>query len=1241
MKPLAEAQLEDSSLGNGQASARQVVRKPLARGEGLGRFSIERLVGRGAAGLVYAAHDRARGRVVALKTLQVLDPLGAEWLKQEFRALRGISHPNLVRLHELFADDEQAFFTMDLIDGVPFDQFVRGNGTPGSRRLAWQPTVLGQRAEESLRRLLIQLACGIEALHRAGKLHRDLKPANVLVEPSGRLVILDFGLVLDRNAGAACTSAGGIAGTPGYMAPELFRWQAATEKSDWYSAGAMLYETLTGELPQPVLHASPAREARHRAALAAAGVRADLQQLCSALLEPSAELRADTARVLEILGSKPLHRWAQDPLGVPLVGRDGPVSSLQRAHEECRAAARPRAVFVSGPSGIGKTALLAEFVRRHGEASLVLSGRCHEQEAVSHEAFEGVIDALVAYLSRRSEEAVLELVPAPDAPHLIRLFPGLARVPTLAGFAEGERAGDPRERRALACAALRHVLRRLGTERPLTLIIDDLQWADLDSAQLLYELFSEPEPVRCLLVLAFRPRVEDSPCLERLLGGSRCLADLIDVDELQLAELDPGDARALAEVLLSGQIPSTELEAQAEALCREASGSPLLIHEIARYRRRHAGTDEPRVGLRDVVRDRLRAVSERGRRLFELVCVAGTPVREDVLCGALGEPSIDAWVIELESERLIQSGRQDRAGALETVHDAIRAAALAELPAGQLCELHARLAAAYATSTEPDVEALARHYAGSEQHSQAAAWAERAAARAGDRLAFHRAAELYRLAFSLQPAARARLQPFLANVLADAGRGQEAAAVFIEVARACPAREALAHRQRAAEQWLVSGHIEKGLAVMREVFSELGVRLPRSRAAALASLVGSRLRLRLRGLDFSEKSEATVSAEELLRVDACRSAGILSFVRPLHGSALQAQFLLRALAAGEPERIALGMGMEAVVRGSEGRWDESAALRQRGWALARRSASPHALAFQHFAEGYAAYLAGQWQHCVDAATQADRMFTQQCRGSRWELNTMRFFWGNALVHLGCYRELRRRLRGWLTDAENRDDRYARAAFRLIGTRSLRLAEDDPAQGLEDIRVALGEWSLPDLGVHRFLAEVAQTQILLYQDRREQAWSTMQRLLGEFQSSSLSRVQLCRIHAHHHAAATELAMAGVESLASSRRHLQRAARHQRRLEAEGVAWARALAQHVAAARLLLEGRAGEAAAAFEQAIVQLNACGMRFYEESAAYRLAQLRGGNAASPLLQQATVTMAAQGVRVAARLAQALAPGS
>ena len=99
---------------------------------------------------------------------------------------------------------------------------------------------------ERLRNLLRQLAEGLYTLHQAGKLHRDVKPSNVLVTKGDRVVILDFGLVVELSD---VETNSGIAGTPAYMSPEQRSGSPLSESSDWYSVGVMLYEAITGELP--------------------------------------------------------------------------------------------------------------------------------------------------------------------------------------------------------------------------------------------------------------------------------------------------------------------------------------------------------------------------------------------------------------------------------------------------------------------------------------------------------------------------------------------------------------------------------------------------------------------------------------------------------------------------------------------------------------------------------------------------------------------------------------------------------------------------------------------------------------------------------------------------------------------------------------------------------------------------------------------------------------------------------
>mgnify|MGYP000858801704 FL=1 len=148
--------------------------------ERLGPFDLLRTLGAGAMGQVYEAVDTRTGQRVALKMLFDIDPASVYRLKREFRRMADTVHENLVTLYELHNVNSTWFFTMELLSGV-------------SLKAALQDA---ERCDfKGLRGLLRQLAHGVHALHRAGRIHRDLKPSNVLVTPEGRLVILDFGLV--------------------------------------------------------------------------------------------------------------------------------------------------------------------------------------------------------------------------------------------------------------------------------------------------------------------------------------------------------------------------------------------------------------------------------------------------------------------------------------------------------------------------------------------------------------------------------------------------------------------------------------------------------------------------------------------------------------------------------------------------------------------------------------------------------------------------------------------------------------------------------------------------------------------------------------------------------------------------------------------------------------------------------------------------------------------------------------
>ena len=195
-----------------------------------GRYRIVGLLGKGGMGEVYRADDLTLAQPVALKFLPETMLSNQEWLtrfRNEVRAARQVSHPNVCRVYDIAEADGQMFLTMELIQGEDLASLLRRIG-----RLSPDKAVEMARG----------LCAGLAAAHDKGVLHRDLKPANVMIDEQGRVRLADFGL-----AGGDAAAEGGIAGTPAYLAPELFERQAATVQSDIYALGLVLYEMFTGK----------------------------------------------------------------------------------------------------------------------------------------------------------------------------------------------------------------------------------------------------------------------------------------------------------------------------------------------------------------------------------------------------------------------------------------------------------------------------------------------------------------------------------------------------------------------------------------------------------------------------------------------------------------------------------------------------------------------------------------------------------------------------------------------------------------------------------------------------------------------------------------------------------------------------------------------------------------------------------------------------------------------------------
>ena len=244
----------------------------------------------------------------------------------------------------------------------------------------------------------------------------------------------------------------------------------------------------------------------------------------------------------------------------------------------------------------------------------------------------------------------------------------------------------------------------------------------------------------------------------------------------------------------------------------------------------------------------------------------------------------DALAI-LRSGRLIRGTGPAELDVIESYHDRVRETVVAHLNPTTREQHHRRLAYVLETSGRADPEVLAFHFQAAGDAETAGGYYAAAAAGAAGTLAFDRASKLYQDALELLPAShsdRSRLRIDLADALANAGRGYEAARQYLAAAEVAPAHDALDLRRNAAMQLLISGHIDEGLGVFDAVLRAVGMSLPTT-WGSIVSMLYHRALVRLRGPSFRQREPGDLRIDDIRRTDVCWTAaaglGLVDYIR--------------------------------------------------------------------------------------------------------------------------------------------------------------------------------------------------------------------------------------------------------------------------------------------------------------------------------------------------------------------------
>ncbi|HEY5947604.1 MAG TPA: hypothetical protein VIV40_19000, partial [Kofleriaceae bacterium] len=482
----------------------------------------------------------------------------------------------------------------------------------------------------------------------------------------------------------------------------------------------------------------------------------------------------------------------------------------------------------------------------------------------------------------------------------------------------------------------------------------------------------------------------------------------------------------------------------------------------------------------------------------------------------------------------------------------------------------------------------------------------------------------------LAPELSPQLRGKLADAYANAGRGREAADVYLALARESKiAADALELEQKAAHQLLRGGHIDDGMVVLERLLASVDIALPKTPRRALASLLWRRGRVLVRGTEFKPRDPSQVTREELARIDIVWSAACgLSMTDWIRGASFQALNLLLSLHAGETFRARRALLLEACHVAASGAPSERAERLVEAATAGGVLEDPYLRGWVLMARAYIAYFRGSWRKAFEGAEQADALFSVNCANVVWERDTAHALSHWAQVYLGSLRTLGQMLPARLHAAQQQGNLYA--VWALPATISVIhwIARDDVAGGRAAVERISERWSLRGYQIQHWnemhsnaLLDIYAGNVRGARRRLEEGWVPMSRSL-------LTKIQVIRFEVNELQARTALAAARVSSGSEREQLLQIAEHHTDKLGREGLAWTNAIATLRRAGIRSVRGEVEGTVRELRAAVTACDAAELGMHAASARVRLGTLLGGDEGEELRDAGHAALRAEDVK-------------